>query len=155
MVSPAIGPAAPSCAEDVAFIDAGEEDVAEVDGPDPIVDLVEADNLLLERVRDEEQALFESDGPRVRHPLGNVMARVLDRRHVPRVGTTRRLVQRGGRPAPEKLVRTLVVVEDAEPVEGPLLCGQVPVGGRAVAALRVRCIRSWAPFCWGLAGRIR
>src|SRR5207245_4062918 len=111
-------PLALSRAEEVvAFIDAGQEDVTEVDGPDPIIDFLEAEDVLLERVRDEDQALFESDGPRVRHALGNVMARVLDRREAPGVPAGRRLVERAGRPAPEKLVRALVVVEDAEPVE--------------------------------------
>ena len=128
-IPPKADPAAPSRADDVvAFIDAGQEDVAEVDGPDAILDLLEAEDLLLERVRDEEQALLEPDRPRVRHSLGNVMARVLDRRDVPRVRAGRRLIDRGGRPAPEKLVRTLFVVEDAEPVEGALLGGQVPLG---------------------------
>jgi len=100
-----------------------------VDGPDPIIDLLEADDVLLERVREEEQALLEPDRPGVGHALGNVVARVLDRREVPRVRTGRRLVQRGGRPAPEKLVRALVVVEDTEAVEGALLGGQVPLRG--------------------------
>jgi len=58
------------------------------------------------------------------------MARVLNRGYAPRVRAGRRLAQRGGRPAPEKLVRTLVVVEDAEPVEGALLGGQVTPGWR-------------------------
>ena len=129
--------------------------MAEVDGPDPIIDFLEAEDVLLERVRDEEQTVVEPDGPRVRHPLGNVMARILDRRKATRVPARRRLVERGGRPASEKLVRALVVVEDAKSVEGALLAGRCACGGRAVAALSVRCIRSWAPFCWGLAGRIR
>src|SRR5438552_4799324 len=95
----------------------------------PIVEFLEAEDMLLERVRDEDQALFEPNGPGVRHPLGNVMARVLDRREACRVPTGRRLVERGGRPAPEKLVRALVVVEDPEPVEGALLGGQMCLGG--------------------------
>src|SRR3990170_5422765 len=57
------------------------------------------------------------------------MARVLDRREAPGVPAGRRLVERGGRPAPEKLVWALVVVEDPEPVEGALLGGQVRLGG--------------------------
>ena len=81
MIPPRSTPAAPSCAEEiVAFIDAGQEDVAEIDGPDPIGDVLEADHLLLEGGCDEEQACLEPDRSRVRHALGNVMARVLDRR---------------------------------------------------------------------------
>ena len=111
LTSPESGARGASRADEVvAFIDAGEEDVAEVDGPDPIIDFLEAEDVLLERVRDEDQALLEPDGPRVRHPLGNAVARVLDRREAPRVGAGRRMVQRGGRPAPEKLVWALVVV---------------------------------------------
>lgn len=78
--------AAPSSLEHiVAFIDAGEEDVAAVEGPDPIVDFLEAQDLLLERVRDEEQARLEPDRPRVRHALRNVVARVRDRRERARI----------------------------------------------------------------------
>jgi len=107
---PKADPRGASRAEDrVAFVDPREEDVAEVDGPDPISDFLEAEDVLLERVRDEEQALLEPDRPRVRHPFGKVMARVLDRREGPRVRAGRRLVQRAGRPAPEKLVRPLVL----------------------------------------------
>jgi hypothetical protein len=42
----------------------------------------------------------------------------------------------------EKLVRTLLVVEDAEAAEGALRGGQVPLGGRAVTDV----IR--AQSCW-------
>lgn len=54
--------AAPSWAENVVtFIDAGQENIAEVERPDPVINLVEADDLLLERVRDEEQPFLEPD----------------------------------------------------------------------------------------------
>src|SRR5437867_3953231 len=56
------------------------------------------------------------------------MARVLDRREATGVPAGRGLVERGGRLAPEKLVRALVVVENTEPVEGALLGGQVRLG---------------------------
>jgi hypothetical protein len=112
----------------VTFVDARQPDVAEVDRPDSIIDFLEAEDLLLERVRDEEQAFLESDRPCVRHPLGNVMARVLDGWDVPRVRTGRRPVQRRGRPASEKLMRAFLVGEDAEPVEGALRGGQVALG---------------------------
>src|SRR4029077_7684914 len=71
---------APLRADDVVtFVDAGEQDVAEVERPDAVINFLEADDLLLERVRDEEQAFLESDRPGIRDPLGNVMAWVLDR----------------------------------------------------------------------------
>ena len=50
MIPPEIAPAGHSRADDiVAFVDARQEDVAEVDGPYPIIDLLEADDVLLER----------------------------------------------------------------------------------------------------------
>ena len=49
MIPPQSAPTAPSRVDDVvAFIDARQEDIAEVDGPDPIVDFLEAEDLLLE-----------------------------------------------------------------------------------------------------------
>jgi hypothetical protein len=147
---------APSCAEDVVtFIDPGQEDVAEVDGPDAIVDFLEAEDMLLERVRDKDQALLESDRSRVRHPLGNVMARVLDRREGPGVQAGRRLVQRGGRSAAEKLVRAFIVVEDPEPVESALLGEQVSLGRSRRCRLEGPMHPLVGPVLLGLAGRIR
>jgi hypothetical protein len=70
----------------VALIHAGQEDVAEVEGPDPVVDFLETEHVLLERVRDKEHALLEPDGPGVRHPLRNVVARVVERGDAARVG---------------------------------------------------------------------
>ena len=43
-----------SANDKVAFIEPSQEHLAEVDGPDAIVDLVEADGVLLERIGDEE-----------------------------------------------------------------------------------------------------
>jgi hypothetical protein len=43
-----------SANDKVAFIEPGQEHLAEVDGPDAIVDLVEADGVLFERIGDEE-----------------------------------------------------------------------------------------------------
>src|SRR5216117_424934 len=42
----------------VPFVDASQEDVAEVNGPDAVVDLLEADGVLLERVGDDSSRLF-------------------------------------------------------------------------------------------------
>ena len=49
----------------VPFVDASQEDVAEVNGPDAVVDLLEADGVLLERVGDEQQPPFQADGSSV------------------------------------------------------------------------------------------
>lgn len=48
-----VGPTS-SANDEVAFIEPSQEHLAEVDGPDAIVDLVEADGVLLERIGDEE-----------------------------------------------------------------------------------------------------
>jgi hypothetical protein len=81
MTPPSALTAALSRADDVvAVVDASQEHVTKVDGPDPVVDCLEAEELLLERVGDEEQTRLESERPRIRHALGNVVGRVLDRR---------------------------------------------------------------------------
>ena len=55
----------------VPLVDLGEQDGAEVDGPDAVVGFVETEVMLFERVRDEEQFVFEPEradgrcGPRV------------------------------------------------------------------------------------------
>src|SRR5205809_7672461 len=51
----------------VPFVDASQEDVAEVNGPDAVVDLLEADGVLLQRVGQEDQALSEAE----EHALDN------------------------------------------------------------------------------------
>ena len=43
-----------SANDEVAFIESSQEHLTEVDRPDAIVDLVEADGVLLERIGDEE-----------------------------------------------------------------------------------------------------
>ncbi len=63
--------------------------------------------------------------PTAIYPLDDVVPRVLNRREAPRVGARRRAVQRRGGTAIEKLVWTLLVVEDAEASEGALLGGQI------------------------------
>ena len=53
---------------------------SEVARPDAIVALLEADLMLFQRVGDREQLVFEADRPGVRHPLGEKVARILERR---------------------------------------------------------------------------
>ena len=50
----------------VAFVDASEQDVAEVNGPDPIVDFLETDWMLLQGVGDEEQPVLQPNRPRLK-----------------------------------------------------------------------------------------
>src|SRR2546428_7752226 len=85
-----------SGAEDVvAFVDAGEEDLAEVDGPDAVADLLEADGVLLEGVGEEEEPFAEADRARVRDALDDEVGGIGDRREGSVVGTGGRAVQRG------------------------------------------------------------
>ena len=63
----------------VAFVDASEQDVAKVNGPDPIVDLLEADRMLLQCVGQREQPLLEANRARVGDPLDEEVTRIFDR----------------------------------------------------------------------------
>ncbi len=105
----------------VPFVDATQQDVAEVNGPDAVGDLLEADGMLLERVGEEEQALLQADGAGVGDALDEEMARVLDGRQGARVDPGRGAVARCRRPVLQRLVGPLIVVEPAEGVEGALL----------------------------------
>jgi len=49
----------------VPFVDPSEEDAAKVDGPDAVVDLLEAGRVLLEGIGDEHEPLLEPNRPRV------------------------------------------------------------------------------------------
>jgi len=63
----------------VAFVDTAQEHAAEVNGPDTVVDLLEADGVLLQRVGQEEQALPEADGAGVGDAFHDEVAGVLVR----------------------------------------------------------------------------
>ena len=67
----------------VAFVDAAEQHVAEVRGPDAVGDLLEADRVLLERVGDKEQPLFEADGTGVGDALDDEVPGILDAGRMP------------------------------------------------------------------------
>jgi hypothetical protein len=49
-------------------------------------------------------------------------------------------------------VRPLVVVNPDELLEALLLLQEVERAGLVASFLSVRCMRSWRPFCCGLAG---
>ncbi len=63
----------------IPFVDPSQEDTAEVDRPDAVVDLLEADRVLLEGVRDEHEPFLEPDRPGVGDTLDDEVAGVLDR----------------------------------------------------------------------------
>ena|SRR5882762_4662720 len=83
--------------------------------PDAVVDFLESDGVLLQRVGDEEQALLEPKRSGVRDALHDEMAGILDRRQCAAVEPRRRPIPRRGRSALEELVRPLVVVEVDNP----------------------------------------
>jgi hypothetical protein len=108
----------------VAFIDASEQDVAEVNRPDPIVDLLEAHGMLLQGVGEEEQPLLPANGARVGDTLDEEVARIFDRRQRARVGPRGWAVQCGRRPIAQGLVGPFIIVETAEGIEDALLGGE-------------------------------
>jgi hypothetical protein len=108
----------------VAFIDAAEQDVAEVNRPNPIVDFLEAHGMLLQGVGEKEQPLLQANGARVGDTLDEKVAGVFDRRQRARVGPRGGVVQRGRRPIAQGLVGPFIIVETAEGIEGALLGGQ-------------------------------
>lgn len=64
-----------SCSNDVvAFIDAAEQYVAEVDRPNPVADFLEADGVLLEGIGDEQEPFAEPDRAGVRDALDDEVA---------------------------------------------------------------------------------
>ena len=64
----------------VPFIDASQEHVAEVNRPDAVVDLLEADGVLLERVGNEQQPLLQTDGAGVGDAFDDEVPGILDGR---------------------------------------------------------------------------
>src|SRR4030095_9402593 len=52
---------------------------AEVNGPEAVGDLLEANRVLLERIRDEEQALLEAECARILDALDDEVSRIFDR----------------------------------------------------------------------------
>src|SRR5262245_48944985 len=125
----------------ISFVDPAEQNLAEVNGPDPVVDLLEPDWVLLERVGKKEQPLPQAEGAGVGDALDEKVPRVLDRRQRAGVAPRRRPVRRRGRPTAESFVRALFIVKVAEGIEGPLLGGAARVRGRHASRFSVRCIR--------------
>ena len=63
----------------IPFVDPSQEHLAEVDRPDPVVDLLEADGVLLERVGEEQEPLLQADGAGVGDALDDEVTGILDR----------------------------------------------------------------------------
>jgi len=78
----------------------------------------EADPVPFECGREIEQAALESDRARVRDPLDEKVVWILECGQSPGVRPRRGAIERAGRAAPQELMRALVVVLLAKPVEG-------------------------------------
>ena len=64
----------PAPADVVAFINAAEQHAAEVNGPYPIVDFLEADGMLLKRIGEKQEPRLQANRTGVGHPLDEEVA---------------------------------------------------------------------------------
>src|SRR5262245_63588364 len=64
----------------VAFVDPSQEHVAEVNRPDPVGDLLEADRVLLQGMGDEQPPRFQANGAGVGDPLHDEVPGIFDGR---------------------------------------------------------------------------
>ena len=55
-------------------------------------------------------------------------------------------------PHPKRLVRTLAVVRSIKSSKRACCCSRLAAAGPVASFFRVRCIRSWRPFCSGWPG---
>lgn len=113
----------------VAFVDLAEQHGSEVDGPDSVVGFIQADVMLLERIGNEEELVFEPEGAGVGDTLHDEVGGVLERWEPFGIRARGGRVARARSSAAEILMRAFVVVERAEAMERPLL-------GREVGARR-------------------
>ena len=70
----------------IAFIEAREQDGAEVNRPDAIVDFFEADMVRVEGGGEVQQSGLKADCARIGHALHQEVARVFERRQLRRIG---------------------------------------------------------------------
>ena len=98
-----------------------EQELTEVDRPDAVGALFEADVLVLKRSTHEELPPVEANGPRGTDQAHEVMARILGRGQRTRIRSSRRLPPPRGGLLSQRLVRTFIVISVAEPIELPLL----------------------------------
>jgi len=107
---------------EVAFVDAREQNGAQVDRPDPVIDFLEPDVVRLERVGDEEELVLEPKRPGMGHALHEEVARIRERWKFFRIRPRGRDVECSWRASFEEFMRALLVVLGAEHIEAPLLC---------------------------------
>ena len=105
----------------IPLIVPAEHERSEADGPQAVVDLLEADPLTPERFAEVEAVALEADAALAPDPPHLKVAGVADLRLVHRISPRRLRVELGRWHLADRLVRPLVVVLVAEAVEGRLL----------------------------------
>ncbi len=133
----------------VPFVNPSQQDAAEVDRPDAIGHLLEADRVLLEGVGDEHKPFLEPDRPGVGDALDDEVPGIFDRRQGVGIRARGGPVERGRRPALQGLVGPLVIVEAAEGGERPLLQRQIGPRGTDRFAFE-RLVKKVPDTIWGL-----
>jgi hypothetical protein len=107
-----------------SFINPSQQHVAEVERPDPIIDLFEADAMLAKRGREVQQLGLEANGTGVGDALHDEVVGVFERGQCAGIRARRGAIAGAWRPAAKELVGPLVVVFLPKAVEGPLLGGE-------------------------------
>lgn len=98
-----------------------EQEVTEIDRPDAVGTLFEADVFMLQRSAHEQLPSVEANGPRGTDEPNEVMAWIFGGGQRARILAGRRLPKPRGSLLSQRLVRSLMVVGVAEPIELPLL----------------------------------
>lgn len=109
----------------VPFVELGQEDGVEEDGPDAVVRLLQSDVVVRERLRNEEQSMLEAKRSAGRDLLHQEVPGIFLGRELSRVRPGRGRVVRRWRVASQVLVRPFHVVLAAKGVERPLLRGGI------------------------------
>ena len=118
----------------VALVNPAQEQGTEMDRPEAVVDLLEANGVLLERVRDEDEPLLEANRARIGDALDDEVARILDGL----LGPPARMLPAGVTDQPREVV--------GGPMRAPVrraasIAESLPAAG--VEAVRATCSRSW------------
>src|SRR5713226_1130122 len=98
-----------------------EQEVTEIDRPNAVGTLFEADVFMLQRASHEQLPAVEPNGPRGTDEPNDVMARIFRGGQRARIHAGRRLPKPRGALLTQGFVRSFMVVGVAEPIELPLL----------------------------------
>ena len=81
----------------VALIEAPEQDRAEVNRPDPVVDFFDTDGVIVERIGEVQQPGLNANRAGIGDAFDEKVARIVQRGEVRRIRPRRRRVVRAGR----------------------------------------------------------